>query len=313
MAAEGPALTALARAKVNLFLHVRGRRPDGRHMLESLAVFPALGDELSIEPASGRSLSLGGPFATGLGAGEDNLVMRAVQALAVHVGTTRGAALHLDKRLPVASGIGGGSSDAAAALRLACTLWGLAPDPAGLAALALGLGADVPVCLASTPALMSGIGERLSPAPAFPGFWLVLLNPLRPLSTAAVFAALEQRHNPPGPEAPAAFPDLDAFVDWLARQRNDLAAPATALMPSIGEGLAALMAQPGCRLARMSGSGATCFGLFETESTALDAAAALRRKCPGWWSAPGRVDRWNPPDTVATILTRNACGEGTKP
>lgn len=282
-------ITDLARAKVNLFLHVRGRRPDGRHTLESLAVFPEIGDVLTIESSATRTLSLGGPFGIDLGAGADNLVMRAVGALADATGESRGAALHLDKALPVASGIGGGSADAAAALRLAIRLWGLSLPPARLAAVALSLGADVPVCVASQPAMMGGIGERLGPAPALPGFWLVLVNPLRGLSTAAVFAALERRDNPPGPAAPAGFADLGALIAWLACQRNDLEAPARALLPLVGAVLGALRWQPACRFARMSGSGATCFGVFATEHEALDAAAAIRRAETGWWVAPAQV------------------------
>lgn len=282
-------LRDLARAKVNLFLHVRGRRPDGRHTLESLAVFPEIGDVLAIESAAGRTLSLGGPFGIDLGAGDDNLVMRAVAALAEATGEARGAALHLDKTLPVASGIGGGSADAAAALRLAGQLWEVALPPAQLEALALALGADVPVCLASRPAMMGGIGERLGPAPALPAFWMVLVNPLRGLPTAAVFAALDRRDNPPGPAAPAGFADLGALVAWLARQRNDLEAPARSLLPAIGAVLGALRWQPACRLARMSGSGATCFGLFDSEPAALEAAAAIRLAEPGWWVAPAPV------------------------
>lgn len=286
MAAE---LTDLARAKVNLFLHVRGRRPDGRHTLESLAVFPEIGDVVHAEPAAARSLTLSGPFAAALGAGEDNLVLRALEALAVETGTMQGAALHLDKRLPVASGIGGGSADAAAALRLAARLWGVWPASERMAAVALGLGADVPVCIASRPAMMGGIGEVLDAAPTLPGFWMVLVNPLRTLSTAAVFNALERRSNPPGPPAPAGFVDLGALVAWLACQRNDLEAPARALMPVVGAVLGALRWQNACRFARMSGSGATCFGLFETEAAAMDAADAIRRAEPGWWAAPAMV------------------------
>lgn len=282
-------ISDLARAKVNLFLHVLGRRPDGRHTLDSLAVFPEIGDVLTIEPSAMRTLSLGGPFGIDLGAGDDNLVMRAVGALADAAGEARGAALHLHKALPVASGIGGGSADAAAALRLALRLWGLSLPPARLEAVALSLGADVPVCLASRPAMMGGIGERLGPAPALPGFWLVLANPLRGLSTAAVFSALERRDNPPGPAAPAGFADLGALVAWLARQRNDLEAPARTLLPAVGAVLGALRWQPTCRLARMSGSGATCFGVVATEAEAVEAAAEIRRAEPGWWVAPAPV------------------------
>jgi 4-diphosphocytidyl-2-C-methyl-D-erythritol kinase len=248
-----------------------------------------VGDVLTAEPSARRTLSLGGPFAIDLGAGDDNLVIRAVEGLAALTGCEAGAALHLDKRLPVASGIGGGSADAAAALRLAMRLWGVEPDAAALARLALTLGADVPVCLGSTATLMSGIGEVLSPAPPLPTFWMVLVNPLRGLSTAAVFNALERRHNPAGPPPPHRFADLGVLVAWLSRQRNDLEAPARQLLPAIGAVLGALRWQPTCRLARMSGSGATCFGLFAAEAEALAAADAIRRAEPGWWVAPAPV------------------------
>jgi 4-diphosphocytidyl-2-C-methyl-D-erythritol kinase len=292
-AAPPGALTDLARAKVNLFLHVRGRRPDGRHTLESLAVFPQIGDLLTAERSPIRSLSLDGPFALGLGTGEDNLVMRAVEALGAAVGERAGVAVRLDKRLPVASGIGGGSADAAAALRLMMRLWGKAPDAAGLRRLALSLGADVPVCMASAPAMMGGIGERLSPAPAFPEFWMALVNPLRPLSTAAVFEALERRDNPPGLPAPARFASVSDLAAWLSRQRNDLEAPARTLTPVVGAVLGALRWRSDCLLARMSGSGATCFGLFRTQAAAMAAADAIRDAQPGWWATPARVAAWD--------------------
>lgn len=292
MSAGGTAAQEFAPAKVNLYLHVRGRRPDGRHTLDSLAVFPEIGDVLEGERATGTTLTLGGPFGIDLGAGDDNLVVRAVTALAALTRSQHGVALHLDKRLPVASGIGGGSADAAAALRLAARLWGVNPQPAALRRLALSLGADVPVCLDARPALMAGIGEQLAPAPAMPACWMVLANPLRGLSTAAVFEALARRDNPPGPAAPRGFADLGALVAWLSCQRNDLEAPARQLMPAIGAVLGALRWQPTCGLARMSGSGATCFGLFAKETDALDAAATLRAQEPGWWVAPGRLPAW---------------------
>lgn len=280
-------LNELAPAKINLFLHVRGQRPDGKHLLESLVVFPQVGDVLAVEPAAGLSLTMDGPFGIDLGIGEDNLVMRAAIGLGHLLDVAPSAAIHLDKRLPVASGIGGGSSDAAATLRLATRFWGRTPDPDSLKRLALELGADVPVCLdAPKPRLMRGTGETLSVAPALPAFWLVLVNPLRGLSTAAVFDQLDRRDNPPGPAAPHGFGDPSALVSWLSRQRNDLEAPARQLLPAIAAVLGALRWQTACRLARMSGSGATCFGIFDTEAAAIEAAAALRRAEPGWWIAP---------------------------
>lgn len=268
-----------APAKVNLWLHVRGRRADGYHLLDSLAVFPAVGDRLWAEPARGLSLAVEGPFGDSLPADGENLVLRAAGGLA----GGRGAALRLVKVLPVASGIGGGSADAAAALRLMSRLWNVrVPED-----LALSLGADVPVCLAARPALMSGIGERLGPAPRMPGAGMVLVNPLVGLSTAAVFGALDRRDNPPGPAAPdAGFQSFGDLIDWLRTCRNDLEAPAVAHCPPIRGVLEALSAAP---LARMSGSGATCFALTETEAEAMALADDVRRAEPGWWVAAASV------------------------
>jgi 4-diphosphocytidyl-2-C-methyl-D-erythritol kinase len=280
----------LAPAKVNLALHVTGRRPDGLHLLDSVVVFPRLGDRLEAEAGPGLSLAIDGPFARELGAGSDNLVLRAAALLRP---PGRGAALRLTKSLPVAGGVGGGSADAAAALRLLARLWGV-PPPAPEAV--LGLGADVPVCLAGRPCRMSGVGERLEPL-ALPAFWLVLANPGVPLGTGAVFAGLAARANPPLSEPPP--PGLDAFVGWLAAQRNDLEPAAVALAPAVAETLAALAAQPGVRLARMSGSGATCFGIFADQAAALAAAEALRRARPGWWVAAA---------PVASVDARGDCG-----
>jgi 4-diphosphocytidyl-2-C-methyl-D-erythritol kinase len=266
--------TEFAPAKVNLALHVTGRRSDGYHPLDSLVVFPRVGDVVEARPASALTLAVDGPFAADL-TGADNLVLRAARLLGGH-----GAALRLTKALPVASGIGGGSADAAAALRLLVRLRDV-PLP-GVEAL-LGLGADLPVCVAGRPCRMRGIGERLDPL-ALPRFWMVLAQPGVAVPTAVVFAGLTVRANPPIPASPAKA-GLEPLFGFLAAQRNDLEAPATAVCPPIAEALAALAAQPGCRLARMSGSGATCFGLFAGEAEAVAAAAALRRARPGWWIA----------------------------
>jgi 4-diphosphocytidyl-2-C-methyl-D-erythritol kinase len=276
----GPPAAELAPAKVNLALHVTGRRPDGLHLLDSLVVFPRLGDLVEAEPAASLSLAIAGPFARDLSAGPDNLVLRA----ALLLGPGRGAALRLTKSLPVASGIGGGSADAAATLRLLARLW-RAPLPSPASVLALG--ADVPVCLAGRSCRMSGVGDRLAPL-ALPPFWIVLVNPGVPLATAAVFAGLVARDNAPLPDPPA-LPSAEALFRWLAAQRNDLEPPAIVAAPPIADTLAALAAQAGCRLARMSGSGATCFGLFAGEAPALVAADALRRAEPAWWVAAAAV------------------------
>jgi 4-diphosphocytidyl-2-C-methyl-D-erythritol kinase len=273
----------LAPAKVNLALHVTGRRPDGYHLLDSLVVFPAIGDLVEAEPAGVLSLTLDGPFARDLGAGPDNLVLRAAQLIRP---PGQGAAIRLVKSLPVASGIGGGSSDAAAALRLLARLWNVRLPTAERLAI---LGADVPVCLRTTPQRLQGIGERVTPVD-LPPFWIVLANPGFPLSTPAVFAGLTRRDNTPLPDLPARFGTPEALFAWLGRSRNDLEAPAIALQPAIARVLDALAAQTGCRLARMSGSGATCFGLFDGEPAALATADTLRRAQPGWWIAAGPVE-----------------------
>lgn len=278
---EPARLTELAPAKVNLALHVVGRRTDGYHLLDSLVVFPRLGDRLEAEPASGLSLSIDGPFGLDLDAGPSNLVMQA--ALLLRDG--RGAALRLTKALPVASGIGGGSADAAAALRLLARLWDVSL-PAGEAVLRLG--ADVPVCLAGRASRMRGIGEALTPL-LLPAFWVVLANPGVPVATGAVFAGLASRENVGLGEIPA-FREAGGLFAWLSTRRNDLEAPAVAVAPAIGHVLAALRSQDGCGLARMSGSGATCFGLFEGEAAALAAADALRATEPGWWVAAAPVE-----------------------
>lgn len=270
------AVEAFAPAKVNLTLHVTGRRADGYHLLDSLVVFAAVGDRLRLVPAAELGLSLAGPMAAGLTAGPDNLVLRAARLFP----PGRGARITLDKRLPVAAGIGGGSSDAAAALRGLSRLWDAAlPGPAEV----LSLGADVPVCLRARPVRMSGVGEVLAPVAGLPQATLVLVNPGIAVATADVFRGLIRRDNPPMPTALPRLADAAALAGWLARQRNDLEGPARALAPAIGSALAALAAQPGCLLARMSGSGATCFGLFAGPEAAAAAARALAR--PGWWVA----------------------------
>jgi 4-diphosphocytidyl-2-C-methyl-D-erythritol kinase len=269
-------LREAARAKVNLYLHVVGRRADGYHLLDSLAVFAQAGDRLTAEPADAVSLAVDGPFGAGLSDDADNLVLRAAKAL----GVGRGAALRLTKMLPVASGIGGGSADAAAALRLLPRLWGLAISPGRLAEIAATLGADVPVCVESRAARMGGVGEVLTAAPALPPFGLLLVNPGVAVATADVFRARRGGDSAPA-VLPAAWADAAAMAADLAALRNDLEAPARALCPAIGDVLAAIGAAPGCLLARMSGSGATCFGLFARDAAARAAAEAVAR--PGWW------------------------------
>ena len=251
-----------------------GRRPDGYHLLDSLTVFAGVGDVLRAEVDATIGLSIDGPFAAGLSAGEDNLVHRAALRLA---GSEHGVTLRLTKNLPVASGIGGGSADAAAALRILARLWGIEGD---LGDTALALGADVPVCLASRPARMGGIGERLAPAPRLPRCGIVLVNPGLAVSTPDVFRARSGSFSSPA-RLPAAWADAGSMAKDLGALRNDLEDPAIGLCTVIQVVIEAIGQMPGCLLARMSGSGATCFGLFASDAEAAVAAALLER--PGWW------------------------------
>ena len=278
-------LTEAAWAKVNLYLHVVGRRADGYHLLDSLTVFPGACDRLSAVRADTLTLEVEGPGAAGLSAGPDNLVLRAARALASAAGVEAGARLVLDKRLPVASGIGGGSADAAAALRLLARLWNVRLPAERLRAVALELGADVPVCLDSRPARMEGVGERLQPAPSLPECGMALVNPGVAVATPDVFRARDGAFSA-APALPDAWPDAAAMAGDLAVLCNDLEAPALSLCPAIATVLDWLRGQPGCLLARMSGSGATCFGLFAEG----DAAAAVAARAPAsWWAWGGRI------------------------
>lgn len=289
-AVSGPLLVSeFAPAKINLALHVTGRRADGYHTLDSLVVFAAIGDTVEAVPApeaASPSLSIAGPFAAGLDAEPDNLVLRAAEAYAARGGAIAGFDLRLDKQLPVASGIGGGSADAAATLRLLARIAPL-PHPATdpCATIAPTLGADVPMCLRSTPLRATGIGEALAPVTGLPRLPMVLVNPRLAVSTPAVFKALARRDNPSLADLPVAFADAAALARWLETTRNDLEAPAIALIPAIAEARAAMAATAGCLLARMSGSGATVFGLFPDDASAARAATALASAHPGWWVA----------------------------
>ncbi len=254
------------------------------HLLDSLVVFADVADTVSAEPAATLGLRVAGAHGATLAAEPDNLVLRAARRLAAVVGTDAGAALVLEKNLPVSSGIGGGSSDAAAALRLLQRLWATRLPPPELLSLASGLGADVPVCLALAPARMSGVGERLHAAPALPEFGLVLVNPLVAVATAAVFRARAGDFSAPA-ELPTAWPDAGALARDLAGLNNDLEPAACVVCPAIHDVLAALRAAPGCLLARMSGSGATWFGRWESAEAARAAAARVARG--DWWAWGG--------------------------
>jgi 4-diphosphocytidyl-2-C-methyl-D-erythritol kinase len=283
------AVTAFAPAKLNLCLHVTGRRADGYHELDSLVAFADIGDRIEAAPAPGLSLVVEGRCAAQLAdIGDDNLVLRAARSLAAAAGITEGAALRLEKNLPVAAGLGGGSSDAAAALRALAALWRLPFDRAALAALAAPLGADLPVCVHAGPAWVGGIGERIEPLAALPEAGIVLANPRTPLSTAAVFRA---RQGPFGAAARFAPMPSEAagLAAALAGSRNDLADAAIALAPPIAAVLDRLACLPGALLARMSGSGATCFALFADRAAAAPAGRALAAAEPGWWCAAGAL------------------------
>lgn len=279
-------LSEAAPAKVNLFLHVLGRR-DGYHTLDSLAVFAGIGDRLCFNPDEGLSLAVQGPFAAALAGEDDNLVLRAARLLAAEVHMMPQGRLTLEKLLPVASGIGGGSSDAAAALRLLSRAWRV-DDRDVLGRVAARLGADVPVCLAARPSRMGGIGERVEPGPRLPRCGIALVNPGVALATGAVFAARQGEWSEPA-ALPAGWHSARSMASDLAPLRNDLQRAAVALAPVVAEVLAAVAATPGCLLARMSGSGATCFGLYARSEEAVRAAAELSAARSAWWCWGGAL------------------------
>lgn len=281
-----------APAKLNLYLHVTGRRDDGYHLLDSLVVFAAVGDGVEVTPADDLSLVISGRFTAALGdtATQDNLVMRAAHLLRREAGLSGqcGAAIHLIKNLPVAAGLGGGSADAAAALRGLCVLWDVSPGDDDLARMAMSLGADVPACLALRSVFVGGVGECLNPTPVLPPVHVVLVNPATPLSTAAVFADLiidDSQRDGRFTQSPK---DAAALAAVLSLRSNDLEKPARERCPLVVDVLTVLGRQNDCLLARMSGSGATCFGLFDTAFAADAAARAIAVRQPAWWtvSAP---------------------------
>jgi 4-diphosphocytidyl-2-C-methyl-D-erythritol kinase len=279
-------LAGFAPAKVNLTLHVLGRRSDGYHELESLVMFADAGDRLTFVPGAKLDLDMRGPTAGVSGRPDENLVLKAARRLAERVDGLRLGRFTLDKRLPVAAGLGGGSSDAAAALRLLLLENDLAPGDPRVMEAARATGADVPVCLDPRPRMMRGVGEILSAPIALPKLPAVLVNPGVAVPTAGVFKALAA---PPLASAVkqddpiATDASLSDVVSAVAARRNDLEAPAISLQPVIADVLSALRAFPACRLARMSGSGATCFGLFNSASDAEAAARKIKDAQPGWW------------------------------
>ena len=273
----------LARAKVNLWLKIVGRRADGYHLLESLVAFADLADAVEAVPSDGLSLQVDGPQGAVLSAEPDNLVLKAARLLAGRAGVSPRAALRLTKNIPVAAGLGGGSADAAAALAELVELWRIALPAEELFDLASTLGADVPMCLAGRPALASGVGERLAPTPPLPSCAILLVNPGVALSTAEVFAARQGGFSAPAAATPP-WTGLDDFTRMLAVHGNDLEAPATALCPIIADVLAALRNGVGVRYAAMSGSGATCFALYDDLARARVAASGLPAT---WWRHAG--------------------------
>ncbi|AZQ65688.1 4-(cytidine 5'-diphospho)-2-C-methyl-D-erythritol kinase [Silicimonas algicola] len=273
-----------APAKINLTLHVIGRRTDGYHLLDSLVVFARdVGDVIHVEAADRLELTVEGPFRKGVPTDETNLVVRAARHLQSLRAVQAGARLRLEKTLPHGAGIGGGSADAAAALKALALLWKVPPPTP---AETLNLGADVPACMAGpAPMRMRGIGERLDPVPPLPPLWLVLVNPGRHVSTPRVFSLLGSIR---GADALSMDEmrmgwDFEAFHAWLSGQGNDLTACATEEVAEIGHVLEALRSSPGCRKADMSGSGSTCWGLFKSAAAAHRAAETLAHDYPQWW------------------------------
>jgi len=280
-------VTAFAPAKVNLFLHVGAVDASGMHPLCSLMVFADVGDTLTLTPADALGLTVTGPFGVGLGDGEDNLVMRAARAMLAKVRAPQPPfRLILDKQLPIAAGLGGGSSDAGAVLRLLREATQPRLNDDDLVAVAAGLGSDGPACLAARPVIAEGLGERLSPPPGLPVLDAVLVNPGVASPTGAVYRAYDAAGAPGGadrPNLPDAFESVEELAGVLSGLRNDLEAPAVALNPAIGEALDALRGEPEALLARVSGSGATCFALCSSDIEAEGLAERIERLRPAWW------------------------------
>lgn len=271
---------AFAPAKINLTLHVTGRRDDGYHLLDSLVMFADVGDRVSVSIADETTLEIHGPMAAGVPEGSENLVMRAARKMGVN------ARIRLEKFLPSAAGIGGGSTDAAATLKALHTLTGT-PLPADC----LDLGADVPVCLTDVGAArMRGVGDLVEPVTGLPPLHAVLVNPKIPVLTAEVFRHLKKRDNPPMPAHLPTGIDAGALIAWLKDMRNDLQDAAIECEPVIALVFSTLEVTPGCLLARMSGSGGTCFGLYTDAETAASAAGRLRESHPDWWVAATKLN-----------------------
>lgn len=287
--ADTAPITLAAPAKLNLYLHVTGRRDDGYHLLDSLIAFAAIHDTLRILPGDDLSLDVDGPLAAGIPTDESNLVIQAARAVRDAFHIDRGAILSLTKRLPAAAGIGGGSSDAAAAIRGLCRLWQIPSGDPRIADIALSLGADVPMCLAGHAAVASGVGEILTPLQGdLPQTPVVLVNPRVAVATPPVFKARTGPFSMPAP-IDGRIPDQLRLAALLAKRSNDLSKPAESLFPVIEDVRFVLESVPGNLLARMSGSGATCFGLFDSEQTARDGAVHIASERPDWWVVATRL------------------------
>ena len=280
-------LTALAPAKINLYLHIVGRRPNGYHELDSLVAFADAHDQILVEPSDTLVLTMAGAFGHALDCGSENLMMRAAIALADKAGIQPAASMTLSKNLPVASGIGGGSADAAAILNALNRFWQVGLDDQSLLRLGQSLGADVPVCLFGQTARMQGVGERIELGPELPDCGLLLVNPGVSVSTQAVFTTRVGAFSQPA-GLPKSFESAASLASFLGTCQNDLLAPARQIAPQIGLVLANIAEQPDCLFATMSGSGATCFGIFPDVSTARSAASALQKTQMDWWIHAGR-------------------------
>jgi 4-diphosphocytidyl-2-C-methyl-D-erythritol kinase len=276
-------LTVAAPGKINLALHVVGRREDGYHLLETLTVFTRFGDRLTVEPGETDSFSTSGPFGDDVPLDDENLVIAARERLRVAfpLADCPAVSIELEKNVPVASGLGGGSSDAAATLVALSSVWGLPTTKKELARLCPALGSDVPMCLTAKPLLATGIGEKIAKVANFPALNLVLVNPGVPVATADVFRALTGYENEGLPPLPADL-SLDRLVEWLKATRNDLEPTAVEMAPDIDDALNEL-SMAGALVTRMSGSGATCFGLFESAAQAKGAARHIGRQRPSWF------------------------------
>jgi 4-diphosphocytidyl-2-C-methyl-D-erythritol kinase len=289
MTHDSSGLSITAPAKINLYLHVTGMRDDGYHLIDSLVAFAYVHDIIMIEPANSLTLINKGPFRKGLPTTSDNLIMRAAEKLKKLSGITDGAKITLTKNLPIASGIGGGSSDAAAAIRGLIRHWGIHLSLHDLSGLSLELGADVPICLFGQAAFMGGVGEQIDPVHKLPEAPMVLVNPRVGISTPAIFKARKAEFSIAN-RFDATPTTLDSLIKFLKEDHgNDLMEPAIQKKPVIGDVLLQIKVTRGCQLARMSGSGATCFGFYHTQNEADEAAQMIKNAHPKWWVVATRM------------------------